>query len=165
MNRTLKFSALIVALAIFSTCIGCARICIRPAPPPPVRGIPEIQAELEVAQARRAARAAEIEALKAAGLIGEGADGTLEIIADAPAVEFQVKHPGVFVAGDPSAILAGDVNDDGVINLLDAILLLRYVSGLGDVSPRGSIAADADSTGAVNPQDAVAIQQDIVRGD
>lgn len=53
----------------------------------------------------------------------------------------------------------GDVNGDGVVNVLDAILVLRYLRGLEEFTPQQIRAADVDCNGEVEEDDAWLIVQ------
>lgn len=54
-------------------------------------------------------------------------------------------------------LLTGDLDDNGVINVVDAVQLLRYVASLLQLSPRQIRAADANSDGRINAADAIAV--------
>ncbi len=53
--------------------------------------------------------------------------------------------------------ILGDANDDGVVDSLDALRILRYAASLADLSPTGLKAADANGDGAVDSLDALRI--------
>ena len=57
------------------------------------------------------------------------------------------------------APLRGDVNLDGEVNLVDAILLMQYVSGSVNLSSRQLKAADVSADGSVNVGDVIIIMQ------
>lgn len=50
------------------------------------------------------------------------------------------------------AVLKGDVNDDGVVNITDVIVLISYVTG-NEVNPFNPLAADMNEDGGVNITD------------
>ena len=52
-----------------------------------------------------------------------------------------------------SNVKLGDVNDDGIVNLKDTALLKKLVSGAAEFDFFASLAADADSNGAINVRD------------
>ncbi|NLI70908.1 MAG: copper amine oxidase [Firmicutes bacterium] len=70
-----------------------------------------------------------------------------------------------FVPGDPVAaeeMMAGDVSGDGVVNVFDAILVLRHVVGLGTLSDEEEARADLNGDGKVDVSDAIAILRHVV---
>ena len=80
------------------------------------------------------------------------------------------QHPfGCVVRADEEALLAdalaviksnvksGDLNDDGVINLKDTVLLKKLVAGV-EIDFFAALAADADGDGAVNVRDIKALK-------
>ena len=73
-------------------------------------------------------------------------------------------HVTITATFEASAIRYGDVNGDGVINLLDVTRLLQFIRGI-DISDDGYIAvnADANGDGVVNMLDVTAILR-FVRG-
>ena len=58
---------------------------------------------------------------------------------------------------------AGDLNDDGVINMQDVVLLRRYIVGGYDVDIN-IMAADVNRDDVLNMQDVVLIRRYIVGG-
>lgn len=58
-----------------------------------------------------------------------------------------------------SEVLYGDVNDDGVIDVKDAVLVARHVLNLATLSGRGLEAADVDGDGRVDVKDVTLIMQ------
>ncbi len=60
---------------------------------------------------------------------------------------------------DSSAVyvILGDVNSDGTVNSIDALMALRYSGGLQELSDLQIFTADVDSNGAVNSLDSLAI--------
>ena len=62
----------------------------------------------------------------------------------------------------PFSLIAGDLNDDGIVNVSDAIMLLRSIVGLVTLTPCQATAADVNNDGAVNVSDAIAILRYIV---
>lgn len=70
-----------------------------------------------------------------------------------------------FIPGDPVAaegMKAGDVNGGGVINVSDAIQVLRHVVGLGTLSDEEEARADLNGDGKVDVSDAIDILRLIV---
>ena len=55
--------------------------------------------------------------------------------------------------------LLGDVNGDGVVDLIDASLLARYVLGLADQSALDLSVADVDGNGEIDLIDVVSIMR------
>jgi hypothetical protein len=66
----------------------------------------------------------------------------------------------------PVYILPGDINQDGKVNAIDAVMLAQYLAGgFGiQLSPTGLIAADMNSDGKINAIDAVMLAQRILNG-
>ena len=67
------------------------------------------------------------------------------------------------VEGDPTAVVKGDANGDGVVNALDAATLLKAIVD-GKVSEIEVAKGDYNGDGVVNALDAAAILQAIVNG-
>ena len=79
-------------------------------------------------------------------------------------LDFEISPGGVTVAGAP-AILYGDVNDDGIVNLQDTYVLQRYVARWPDY-PAESLnldAADVNADGIINLQDVYTLQRHVAR--
>ena len=55
--------------------------------------------------------------------------------------------------------LLGDANEDGIINVMDATTVQKYLAGLSSLSDTGMYLADVDSNGIVNIMDATTIQK------
>ena len=55
--------------------------------------------------------------------------------------------------------LLGDANEDGIINVMDATSVQKYLAGLSSLSDTGMYLADVDSNGIVNIMDATTIQK------
>ncbi len=53
----------------------------------------------------------------------------------------------------------GDANEDGAVNIQDAVAILQYCVGSKQLSDAAKLAADANKDNAVNIQDAVAVLQ------
>ncbi len=70
-----------------------------------------------------------------------------------------VSEDGHFTAFD---VMFGDINNDGVVDVGDAILLLRYVVDLEDFDDRQFKAADVNGDGSVDVGDAILILRYIV---
>ena len=51
----------------------------------------------------------------------------------------------------------GDVNGSGNVDVQDAMLVLRYTLGIGDLSANQLALADMNNDGSVNAQDAMII--------
>lgn len=67
------------------------------------------------------------------------------------------------IVGEPSAIMYGDVNGDGMVGIDDSILVLRHVAGLDTLSYEQLLLANVNTDNVVNVSDATAIQE-IVAG-
>lgn len=59
----------------------------------------------------------------------------------------------------PSSYTLGDVNEDGNINLIDAVYILHWYNGVRELSAAQKLAADTDRSGVVNLLDAVQIMR------
>ncbi len=59
-------------------------------------------------------------------------------------------------------VLPGDINQDGEVTVGDAVLLLRYLVKIDQLSPRQMQAADFNGNGLINISDAVSILHQIV---
>ncbi len=57
----------------------------------------------------------------------------------------------------------GDVNEDGTVDVLDIIVLNKFLLGGGSLSPQGSINADVDLDGVATPNDSLNIMKFIVK--
>ena len=68
-----------------------------------------------------------------------------------------VKIDNVEYSGDSSPVLLGDVNGDGVVDNIDAMILIRYTLGLIGENGIDLRAADMDGDGAYTSVDAVII--------
>ncbi len=55
-------------------------------------------------------------------------------------------------------MLPGDVNNDGMVTSIDALLVLQYVAGLLDTLPN-LVNADVNANGVINSVDAALILQ------
>lgn len=63
----------------------------------------------------------------------------------------------VVILGIPP--MRGDVNLDGTVDLADAIMLLQYLAGNRDLTPKQLKAADVTSDGVIDTADAIVIMQ------
>ena len=61
------------------------------------------------------------------------------------------KYPPEFFDGSQGGELTGDINEDGIVNILDIILLVNVVLGLSEASP----ASDVNEDGILNILDIV----------
>lgn len=61
-----------------------------------------------------------------------------------------------------NALVYGDVNIDGVITVIDATDIQKYIVGLEELTADSKSAADVDSDGAISVMDATSIQKYIV---
>ena len=68
-------------------------------------------------------------------------------------IPFYVTHGNVEIP----AYTLGDVNDDGVINTSDAVLILRYSLGACELTGNALLAADFNQDGVINTSDALGI--------
>jgi hypothetical protein len=55
--------------------------------------------------------------------------------------------------------LLGDVNGDGLVNVIDATTIQKYIVNQTKLSSKGLILADVDGNGVVNIVDATSIQK------
>ena len=58
-----------------------------------------------------------------------------------------------------SAEMTGDVNNDGVIDIMDSILVQKYTSDEAELTPEQLEAADVNGDGSVDVLDAMDIQK------
>jgi hypothetical protein len=61
-----------------------------------------------------------------------------------------------------AATLRGDVNCDGVVDVTDALLALRYVMGIASVTEQGIVNGDMNDDGVLDSTDAVLIMRQIM---
>ena len=54
-------------------------------------------------------------------------------------------------------ILLGDINQDGVIDILDIVFIINFILGQEDFSIAEEIASDLNSDGIINIQDVILI--------
>ncbi|MEA1865915.1 MAG: PKD domain-containing protein [Euryarchaeota archaeon] len=98
--------------------------------------------------------------LLAVGSSGETSPLTLRVTTFTDAAGASVSatpKSGVFTIGLSG--LRGDANDDGVVNVVDAMFVAQYAVGNRDVSTLNLANADADLDGVVNVVDAMFIAQ------
>lgn len=74
-------------------------------------------------------------------------------------IEFSPKHLGKFVLYSD---LTGDVNDDGVVNIVDATLIQKYSTKVMTFNQIELQVADYNNDGKVNVKDCTAIQKSLV---
>lgn len=74
-------------------------------------------------------------------------------------IEFSPKHLGKFVLYSD---LTGDVNDDGVVNIVDATLIQRYSTKVMTFNQIELQVADYNNDGKINVKDCTAIQKSLV---
>lgn len=74
-------------------------------------------------------------------------------------IEFSPKHLGKFVLYSD---LTGDVNDDGVVNIVDATLIQKYTTKVMTFNQIELQVADYNNDGKVNVKDCTAIQKSLV---
>lgn len=74
-------------------------------------------------------------------------------------IEFSPKHLGKFVLYSD---LTGDVNDDGVVNIVDATLIQKYTTKVMTFNQIELQVADYNNDGKVNVKDCAAIQKSLV---
>jgi len=67
----------------------------------------------------------------------------------------------VIVLAEPSYML-GDVNGDGVVNILDIVQIINHIMGLMELTPSQHEAADVNVDNAINILDIVQIANDIL---
>ena len=61
---------------------------------------------------------------------------------------------------DFSSSLPGDLNDDGLVNVLDVVILVNIILGLAEVNPAG----DLNNDGLINVLDVVILVNIILGG-
>lgn len=60
--------------------------------------------------------------------------------------------------GNGSAVTSyGDVNEDGVVNILDVTLINKYLLGTAELSEQGKKNADVDANGTIDTTDSLNI--------
>lgn len=59
----------------------------------------------------------------------------------------------------PEAVLYGDLNGDGELNMFDAALLIRYYNGLQELTERQMIISDVNGDGEVDMHDVILLIQ------
>ncbi len=57
----------------------------------------------------------------------------------------------------PSPVITGDLDGNGLVNVVDAVLLLRHAALLLSLTPAQLLAADADGDCCVDVADAIVI--------
>lgn len=67
--------------------------------------------------------------------------------------------PSLYPPPPPEAPLLGDVNEDGSVNIIDAMFIAQYSVGLRSLSDAQKVAADTTGDKAVNIVDAMHIAQ------
>ncbi|MBQ9950391.1 MAG: Ig-like domain-containing protein [Clostridia bacterium] len=90
------------------------------------------------------------------GLVTAVAAGTATITVTTVDGEFTATCTITVTEAEPEYIL-GDVNGDGVVNTGDAVMILRHVAELIELTPEQLLPADANKDDVVNTGDAVAI--------
>ena len=60
---------------------------------------------------------------------------------------------------EPSSVIVGDVNDDGEIDIVDAILIMKHDAGLTEISEKLKEAADVNQDGEIDIADAILIMK------
>jgi hypothetical protein len=65
------------------------------------------------------------------------------------------------IGGEEPPLEPGDVDGDGTLSSLDALLVLRYVLGLVDLTPAQIAAADVNGSGSVDSTDALMILRSV----
>ncbi|MCQ2449189.1 MAG: dockerin type I repeat-containing protein [Clostridia bacterium] len=58
----------------------------------------------------------------------------------------------------------GDLNDDGTINVVDLVILKKYLAGTRTLDAVGTVAADVDEDGEISSADVVALKSIILYG-
>lgn len=104
-------------------------------------------------------------------------DGRLKLTTQSNVYEIQKSMIGHYIAvkvvyGDKSVVseefqieeekntgLLGDATEDGIINIMDATAIQKYLANLSELSDNALKLADVDSNGIVNIMDATAIQK------
>ena len=85
--------------------------------------------------------------------------GTLRAYAGTAAEVFAAENGVPF---EPLDILPGDVDLDGTVDILDVILLNKYLIGVAELTPPAMTAADADPDGMLTSTDSLAILKMII---
>ena len=92
-------------------------------------------------------------------------DGTYSIgVVAVDAKGNKVESTKTFVVGSSSPVetIKGDVNHDGIINVVDATLVQKYIVRLADFDDETFKIADANNDGRIDITDATIIQKVIV---
>lgn len=74
-------------------------------------------------------------------------------------VSFSATEVPTASAGDPAAILLGDADLDGEVDISDVTIIQRFLAEITDLSDEAQTAADVDGDGDVTISDATAIQR------
>ena len=71
-------------------------------------------------------------------------------------------HPGGEIRGQIVPLICGDLNNDGDVNVFDAIIGLQIIVGLIEPAPDQLVLSDLNGDGTTNVFDAILLLQDIV---
>lgn len=86
-------------------------------------------------------------------------NSTVEVVESAKAVTN-------YITIDESSLgLRGDANDDGVIDVLDAVKIAKYMIGNDKLSVKGTCQADVNGNNSIDIQDAIAISKYMISSD
>ncbi|MFQ6092516.1 MAG: dockerin type I domain-containing protein [bacterium] len=89
-------------------------------------------------------------------------DGAPSFSPDGTQIAFESERSGNLDIWVTIIKLKGDVNDDGVINVLDVVLTVNIILGLHEPTPEEECAADYNEDGQVNVLDVVMIVNEIL---
>ena len=70
--------------------------------------------------------------------------------------------PAVEDPEQPQSYRCGDVNDDNEIDIMDVILVNKYLLGTAELSAQGKASADADANGIIDTTDSLLIIKYVV---
>jgi hypothetical protein len=83
---------------------------------------------------------------------------------DNPSVECHIADISVRQNGIVQKVVRGDINGDGKINTIDAIMLAQHIVGVNLLTGDALLAADINGDGKINTIDAIVLAQYIVGG-
>lgn len=75
---------------------------------------------------------------------------------------FVTDHFSVYVVAEPLTVALGDVNGDGDISILDAIMIQKHIVNIITLEGDALAAADTDGSGDVSILDAIRLQKYVV---
>ena len=76
---------------------------------------------------------------------------------------FTTEHFSLYALVVPNDSVTGDVNDDGVINAKDRMLLTRYLAKWSGYEDINMTAADVNNDGAINAKDRMILTRHLAK--